>query len=127
MKFFDNPLTQTIAIPLHPVDGSGTNAMEFTGPPGARGLLRQLSCVVINDIVTGASLVRLGITGTLAAFASLTVPVSAGGTFVQLGKEDMNNNYITPDTIILLNDDGIASAGDVSIICVIDWERLGRR
>ena len=106
MKFFDNPITQTIMIPTHPVDGTGTNAMEFVGPPGARGRIRQLSTVVIADIVTGASLVRLGITGTLAAFASLTVPVSSAGASASLAQADMSV-YLTADTVILLNDDGM--------------------
>lgn len=127
MKFFDNPITATYSVANHAVDGAGTNALVFRGPPGARGVLRQLSVVIRADTTVAASLVRLGITGTLARFASLTVPIGVALVAAGLGKGDMDNIYIDADTNILLNDDGAATAGDVDIVCVIDWERLGPR
>ena len=127
MKFFDNPITVTYAVAGHPVDGAGTNALVFRGPPGARGVLRQLSVVITVATTVAVSLVRLGITGDLDRFASLTVPVGAALVAAGLGKTDMDNIYIDADTNILLNDDGNATAGDVDIVAVIDWERLGPR
>lgn len=127
MKFFDNPITATYTTANHAVDGAGTNALVFRGPPGARGVLRQLSVVIRVATTVATSLVRLGITGDLDRFASLVVPIGAALVAANLGKGDMDNIYIDPDTNILLNDDGAATAGDVDITCVIDWERIGPR
>ncbi len=127
MKFFDKPIIQTIAIPLHAVDGAGTTAMRFTGPPGARGRIRQLSTVIVNDTTVATCLVRLGITGTLAAYASLVVPIGVAGVVTQLGKAAMDNVLLPADLEILLNDDGAATDGDVAITVIIDWERKGPR
>ena len=127
MKFYDNPITVTYTVINHPVDGAGTTALLFRGPPGARGVLRQLSLVIRTATTTGTGLLRLGITGTLARFASLVIPVGAALVAAQLGKGAMDNIYIDADTNILINDDGVPATGDVDITCVIDWERLGPR
>ena len=127
MKFYDNPITITYTAALHAVDGAGTNALIFRGPPGARGVLRQLSIVINVATTVATSLVRLGITGDLDRFASLVVPIGVALVAAGLGKGDMDNIFIDADTNILLNDDGAATVGDVDIVCVIDWERLGPR
>ena len=126
-KFFDNPITVTYTKAAHAVDGAGTNVLVFRGPPGARGRIRQLSVVITTATTVAASLMRLGITGDLDAFASLTIPVGAALVAAGLGKGDLNNAFVPADTNILLNDDGNATAGDVDVTCVIDWERIGPR
>ncbi len=127
MKFFDNPITCQYNITSHPVDGAGTNALVFRGPPGARGRIRHLGIVIRTATTVGTSLIRLGITGTLARFASLVVPIGAALVAAQLDKDDMDGIFVDADTNILLNDDGQATAGDVDITLVIDWERKGPR
>lgn len=118
---YENPTTTTHTVKAGSLITAAT-LLSVMGPRGLTGVLRSIAAVNTTGVTVAASSVIVGITGTLAKFGTLPVPISAinaGTNAATLTAAD--TNLIAANSVVIISSGGGATAGAADITVVIDW------
>ena len=118
---YDNPIYQTYTLAASAIDTAGTK-LSVVGPAGTKGRLVSIGSVVVNDVTVAASTVNVGITGTLAKYGTLSVPISSAAAVANAATiSTSDSNEMPADTAVLISAGGEATAGDADLTVTIAW------
>ena len=122
MSYDDKALRQTYSFPAATISGA-TTTYPIKGPTGRRGRVIAVHGAV-TTVIVGAPAIQVGVSGTLAKFANLSISAAAAGS--ALATETMTRNaagipdYIdTTDTALVTVTTG--TSGVVVPSVTIDW------
>lgn len=90
------------------------------GPAGAEGRLISISTVITIDTTGATSLVSVGIQADADAFGTHVVPIGVA----EVSQNAMTRGVtetIPADTVVTVQQDGGATAGDGDILVLIEW------
>jgi len=115
---YDNPQTSTYSF-LGKTLSSAATLGRIAGPAGKIGKVREISYSITTATTTAATVISVGITGTLGKFATGEVPVAtadnAGASTVTYVAD------IAAGESVLVSTGGESGAGVADIFVTIDW------
>jgi len=129
-NFYDGADRRVYRFPAAAIDTAGVFG-RFIGPRGKVGRVRGIEAVNTAAVTVAASSITVGNNGAVAP-ASLSIPVSAinAGTSMTAAEEKAagakevagtNDVELEADTVVEVESDGGATAGDADITVTVDW------
>lgn len=114
---YDNPRTAVYRFPAATLSAAATVG-RIVGPAGKTGKVVDVGYVITTGTTVAATLVSIGITGTLGKFATNSVPIASADA-VGSGVTHVAN--IDADAAVLVSSDGGCTAGAADLLVMIDW------
>lgn len=122
---YDNPTTITYTWGL--VDfGAGGDSVAFQGPPGATGVIRDISASATEtfNAVTTEGRVDVGTVADPDAYASLAMGTTADAAAVVAADSDFTDRTLPADTQVEVDfvaPVGGTPAGIAAVFITVDW------
>ena len=129
-QFYDNADRRVYQFLNVAVD-TGTVLGRFIGPPGKVGRVRGMEFIIINATTVDVAVITCGVNGATLP-AAMTIPIASadvGGamTAAQIAAAGapevagVNDVELTADTVIEVETDQGATAGDADLTITVDW------
>ena len=115
---YDNPQSSTYSL-LGKTLSSAATMGRIAGPAGKTGKVRNITYSITTATTVAATIISVGITGTLGKFATASVPIvtadNAGeATLTQVADISVGES-------ILVSTGGESTAGVGDVFVTVDW------
>jgi len=121
MSYSEKYISSTYRFPAASIASSATLG-TIVGPRGKTGRLMGIGSVVTTNVTAAPSSVNVGVSGTLAKYGTLSVPVSSAGAVANNATiKPVDANLIPANSAVLVSTGGEATAGAADLLVYIDW------
>jgi len=111
---YTNPLVVSLAANASASLSTAATAASYKVPADHVARVVDLSAVITTAVTAAAAAAQVGLSGTLAKYATLEVPIATAGNGYSAAAAGLltdDDNLIPEGTVVLLNGDGAATAG----------------
>ena len=118
---YDNGDVLMYQFPAAAVDTAAVIG-RILGPAGKQGRLMGIASAVTADVTVAAAGIRVGSTSDPDAYGTHSIPVSSADAVVTTYTDlTSDSNLIPADSLVEIDSDGAATAGDADLFVTIKW------
>jgi hypothetical protein len=126
-QFYDNALRESYRFAALTISG-GAVVGSFIGPVGKKGKIVNVSSIVTTGVTVAAAGLTIGASGQTEPVA-FSIPISSTGAGLAIPKANLKDatapsldaQELAADTVVEIEDDGLATAGAADIVVTVDW------